>query len=267
MVCDDMLMEPSQCTVEIHAALNGKCIASLKVDGETTVGSLRSKMVMSIDKASQKLNLDSPTKFMNQKGVLLDEDDKVEAINSKRLSQQPSSGHAMDGGKAVQVFTVAVLSEDKSSAAASAVKLIRSHSEFKCINHVAQGDDRGGCGNRRSHQIQQGTCLLAVLRKVHSPARAMVVQELLKRHPFDRSRDVQVSEGDSLAALAEDNGYPASIVASIKRRGEEVPRLVAKKPATARASARVRQPAHNPRKVKASITKKPARSTRDAGKR
>ena len=111
-------------------------------------------------------------------------------------------------------------------------------------------DDRGGFGNAMSHQLHAGTCLSAVLRKVHSPARAKVVEELLKRHPSgDKSRDVQVTDGDVLAAIAEDNGYPASIVERIRERSEEP--LVCKKPATRAAPQKGV-------KRKSSVAKKPA---------
>eukprot|EP00931_Biecheleriopsis_adriatica_P101353 TRINITY_DN76507_c0_g1_i1.p1 TRINITY_DN76507_c0_g1~~TRINITY_DN76507_c0_g1_i1.p1 ORF type:complete len:504 (+),score=101.48 TRINITY_DN76507_c0_g1_i1:63-1574(+) len=282
MICDEILIERDKCTVEIHAALTGKWVATLKVGGDETVMDLKMQKMMFGEKTTRgKFDFDTPTKFVNSKGAVLEEGDKIETINSKDPAQQSASAKRSpstssgDGNnnKAMQVFTAIVSCDSTNAVPASLVKIIRSHPEFKCINHVAEGDDRGGFGNETSHQIQRETCLEAVLRKVHSPARAKVVEELLKKHPSgDVSLDIHVTDGNALAALAEDNGYPANIVASIRQRGEAslpAPALM-KRPAAASRKVTPR-PVQKGVKVKGSITKKPAIAPRvfkkPAGKR
>ena len=261
MVCDGILIEPTRCVVEIHAALTGEHVASLPASGDEVVGSLESKLNLSKKRVKH-----GPVKFVNSKGAVLEHSDMIETINAKSPSPRTARS-SEEGGHPVQVYTATVRSDDSGSIAASLVRLIRSHPEFKRINHVACEDERGGFGNQSSHHVQRETCLRAVLRKVHNPARAKVVQELLKRHPSgDRSRDFQVTDADVLAALAEDNGYPSKIVEDIRKRGQEPPPL--KKPAAGAKSA-MKRPARKSSKVKPSIAKKPAgtRMARATGKR
>mmetsp|Transcript_71954 Transcript_71954/g.112660 ORF Transcript_71954/g.112660 Transcript_71954/m.112660 type:complete len:383 (-) Transcript_71954:143-1291(-) len=123
---------------------------------------------------------------------------------------------------------------------ASLIKAIRSHSQFRLINHIADFDNsRGGTGNSRTHQIRKESCVAAALRKTHTAKRAKLVEALLERHPSrDHSLDFRLKPGKSLAGMAQDSldgmkqekfsGFRARMISMMAKRAMQDTRHASK---------------------------------------
>ncbi|CAE8639509.1 unnamed protein product [Polarella glacialis] len=105
----------------------------------------------------------------------------------------------------------------RGTAPVSLIRLLRSHPEFRAINHVASG----GLRFPSSDHIYVPTCVAAVLFKSYTIARAKLVEALLEPHASgDESRDFRIRKWHSLAEIAKTSGYPRKIISLITARSD-----------------------------------------------